>query len=239
MILLFKVYLRMLVNDMIKLKIKKSKLDESGPSGNIQYGLIKSDDPAGLIYTLIDCSKLEGFCSALKNNYESNGVDPDISEDILLRNNIVISSLRVGKKEQCGGFSSALTSGVWRGYRGGRLGEKLYRYVFSQHPEGLTPDRDYVSGQARKLWYRLADYPDIKGYSLPQECQTYGSSDPDRDLLNRGYKSRGENASTTLSSAESCLDSCAETLSGLWDRDTLIYMIDEAGRQLFAHASSF
>lgn len=223
---------------MIHIKLK-SKLRESGPSGNINYGVVKSDDPQGLIYTLIDCKKLVNFCQQLKNNYENSGADPDISDKILIDQGIVISSVRIGQHSDCGNIWSVLTSGVSPEYRGQRQGEKLYRYIFSQFPNGLSPDRNYVSDSARALWKRLVGSLQLQSVPLSAECGLYPQTDPDHKLLNHAYKGRGEDASAVLSSAETCLDQCSDLLEGLWDRDSLIFMIDGAGKKLYDQSIAF
>jgi hypothetical protein len=231
--------------------------DDSKPD----FAILKSEGSVGPLYTLLDVKRLVNFAQKLVSDYQAGIKDPDISEDDLINGLIIISSVRVAEPTDsivdyygyCMGASQVKVSAVNSHLKGQRYGEMLYSYVFGDHPNGLMPDREDVSPSAQKLWNRIANIAQVK--TVSDEEGTYNSfdnkenpqtktkeddciihTDKSKEALNKAYVMQGLDPKKLMSKAELAMSNTAEILQGLWEEDSIRYMIEKSSMMLFDRA---
>jgi len=219
------------------------------------FGVVKVGSGLNVNYVLIDIDKLLNFYKSLDPQ------NPDIKKKDLIDNNIVVSAIKIAENTPelkseygtCMNASHVKVSAVNKNLKGKGLGKFLYKIVMSDHPEGLTPDRDFVSPSATKAWVDMSSsgvktktvrdpktgevhdsFDDIKKPKTPTEeddCVIHPRYDG--DPLNKAYIYSGENTDTYLMKAHEALATCEELIPNGWTIESLEDLLVDAGMTLY------
>lgn len=217
-------------------------------------GVVKTGAGLSVSYVLIDTSALLSFYKTLDPE------NPDIKKKDLIENNIVVSAIRIAENTEelkseygaCMDASHVKVSAVNKNLKGKGYGRLLYKIIMSEHPEGLTPDRDFVSSTALKAWDKMSSDLKTKTIKDPESGKIYGQFDDiknpktatreddcvvhpeyDGNPLNKAYVYSGENTDTYLMKAHEALASCEEMIPNGWTIESLEDLIVNAGMTLY------
>ena len=228
-------------------------LNEEADKGS--FGVVKVGSGLNVNYVLIDAAALLKFYKSLDPQ------NPDIRKNDLIQNNIVVSAIKIAENTEelkseygtCMDASHVKVSAVNKNLKGQGYGKLLYKIIMSEHPEGLTPDRDFVSGNATKAWVDMrASGVKIKTLKDPKTGEAHDSFDDiknpktptpeddcvihpryDGDPLNRAYLYSGENTESYLAKAREALAACEEMIPNGWTVEALEDLIVDAGMSLY------
>jgi predicted double-glycine peptidase len=217
------------------------------------FGVVKTGSGLNVNYVLIDTNALLNFYKSLDPQ------NPDIKRKDLIDNNIVVSAIKIAENTEelkaeygsCMHASHVKVSAVNKNLKGKGFGKLLYKIIMSEHPEGLTPDRDFVSTSAKKAWVDMASsgvkvkkikdtdknidvFDDVKNPKTPtpeDDCVIHPRYDG--DPLNRAYLYSGENTDAYLMRAHEALATCEEMIANGWTIEALEDLIVDAGMTLY------
>lgn len=225
--------------------------------------VIKSGGDLNLNYVLVDVGALKRYCEEVIDNYKINGLEPNITRKELIDNNAVVSALKIAENTDelknaygtCMNASHVKVSAVNTNLKGKGYGRMLYKIVLSAHPEGLTPDRDFVSGHAFKAWQQMSKELSVKKVRDPKtdkiidkfdnidnpktatdedDCVIHTRDEyADMSVLDRAYTYSGADAEGYLSRGEQLLNDCEKILEGNWPAEMLRDLIADAGMTLY------
>jgi len=220
-----------------------------------QFGVVKTGSGLNVNYVLIDTGALIKFYQSLDPQ------NPDIKKKDLIDNNIVVSAIKIAENTDelkaqygaCMDASHVKVSAVNKNLKGHGYGKLLYKIIMSEHPEGLTPDRDFVSGNATKAWVDMSSsgvkaknikdpetgkeidsFDDINNPKTPtkeDDCVIHPRYDG--DPLNKAYIYNGENTQSYMKNAHEALVSCEELIPGGWTVESLEDLLVDAGMSLY------
>jgi hypothetical protein len=225
--------------------------EEKKPPKN--FGVVKTGSGLNETYALIDVDALVDFYKTLDPK------NPNITKDDLINNNVVISAVKIaentdGMKDDygpCMDASHVKVSAVNKNLKGHGYGRLLYKIIMSEHPEGLTPDRDFLSDEAKKAWNIMKpelqvktagghdsfeDYAPFRDQKEKEPAKEYHCMLHPRyegDPLNRAYTYSGENTQFYLMKAHEALATCEEMIPGGWTIESLEDLIVDAGMKLY------
>jgi len=232
-------------------------LTEKEMSVESSFGVIKRGSGLNVNYVMVDTVALREYCEDLADNYKINGEDPNINKKALIDNKIVVSAVKIAENTEemkaeygtCMDASHVKVSAVNKNMSGKGYGRMLYKIVMSEHPEGLTPDRDFVSGTAFKAWQKMAPelttkkvggsdkFDNVRDPKTPpkeDDCVLHTRDNfADMSVLDKAYIYSGENTAAFLSKAEATLEKCEQIFEGMWTVDSLADIIVDAGMMLY------
>jgi GTPase SAR1 family protein len=217
------------------------------------FGVVKTGSGLNVNYVLIDTSAL------LKLYKSLDPQNPDIRKKDLIDNNVVVSAIKIAENTQelkdeygtCMNASQVKVSAVNKNLARRGYGKRLYKIIMSEHPEGLYPDRDFVSPKAANAWVDMSSagvkFKEIKDgddtrdvFDDKNNPKTPTPEDDcvihpryDGDPLNRAYTHGAENIDVYLMKAHEALATCEEMIPGGWTIESLEDLIVDAGMSLY------
>jgi len=223
------------------------------------FGVVKTGSGLNVNYVLIDTSALIKFYKTLDPQ------NPDIRKKDLINSNIVVSAIKIAENTEelkaeygtCMDASQVKVSAVNKNLARRGYGKRLYKIIMSEHPEGLYPDRDFVSAKAANAWVDMSSagvkakkikdgdgerdvFDDKNNPKTPtpeDDCVIHPRYDG--DPLNRAYTYGGENIDVYLMKAHEALATCEEMIPGGWTIESLEDLIVDAGMSLYDIAIGF
>lgn len=217
------------------------------------FGVVKTGSGLSVNYVLIDTIAL------LKLYKSLDPQNPDIRKKHLIDNNVVVSAIKIAENTEelkaeygtCMNASQVKVSAVNKNLARRGYGKRLYKIIMSEHPEGLYPDRDFVSPKAANAWVDMSS-SGVKSKKIKDGDGTIDVFDDknnpktptpeddcvihpryEGDPLNRAYTYGAENIDVYLMKAHEALATCEEMIPGGWTIEALEDLIVDAGMSLY------
>lgn len=242
--------------------------EENAINPENNFAVIKSGEGLSVNYVLFDAAALKQLCALVKDENQIHGKEINISREQLITKKVVVSIVKIAENTPamksnygtCMDAAHIKLSAVNKNMTGNGYGKMLYKIVMTDHPEGLIPDRDYVSEPALKAWKQMVPSLTAKSVFDASTGKTHDSLDninnpktptkdddcvlhtqegsTDLNVLDKAYIYLSADTDSFLNKGKQALIDCEKILPEI-DPETLSYMLEDAGLALYAVASEY